>query len=690
MRIRTGTFLIACTFAALSGCNFVPTKACENDDACLPNGVCDPELKECVAGCDPECSSHFQCVRAMCLARYSGIELVKPNPVHGKIGGSGEIQARLVVAPGREANLPQTLTFEAESLTPGGTTVAGTMTKEGDVFIGAWQPTNEGGDYRLTVRYPDAGLEKTFALKVDTTKPVLTVVVPASGASGIYADPGAVDAYKRHEKPKLFVTSTFDDVDVESLRYEVRGFNGTGVSDVGMVTGGMVKSVDAKCNGAAFCAEFEPELWKPEMKALRADFAVAVTGADKAGNAAAARAEGTMKVTRVRWMNDLGAPITGAPGIESTSGRLFVGTSVSSSSGRFVALEPDGSIAWDKTGAVDGYGGVAAAVVVGSGAQGAFVYGAARDAAGVRLIAVSPADGSLVAECPKLDGPALGPPVFVPTNLDGSLPSVVTTVNVTSSATKRIATLRPGASDTSGNRCSSTVADFTVPANGLQVTNNSRLFVGDTTGNVHGLDFAGGDWNVSWTVPVGTTVSAGALLPGTIHVGSNDGVAAVPTNGGSVTSRMGAGFAAGPAVINAGSTAYYARGSNLMIAPLGGGTEKPVSMGGPVSNSPVLGADGLVYVVTDEGFLNVLTSDGTSVMSGRIATLDAVTPPQLDCSRDAGVQGGILYFGATNGLLYSIDVDSRGIDTTAPWPKFQHDPRNTGNSSTDLTEFACP
>ena len=31
-----------------------------------------------------------------------------------------------------------------------------------------------------------------------------------------------------------------------------------------------------------------------------------------------------------------------------------------------------------------------------------------------------------------------------------------------------------------------------------------------------------------------------------------------------------------------------------------------------------------------------------------------------------------------------------GIDRTAPWPKFQHDLRNTGNAGTPLTELVCP
>lgn len=68
--------------------------------------------------------------------------------------------------------------------------------------------------------------------------------------------------------------------------------------------------------------------------------------------------------------------------------------------------------------------------------------------------------------------------------------------------------------------------------------------------------------------------------------------------------------------------------------------------------------------------------------------------PNIDCARapnGSKLPGpGTLYYGANNGKLYAIIVDNPGIDTTSPWPKYQHDPRNTGSLSTPLSEFACP
>ena len=46
---------------------------------------------------------------------------------------------------------------------------------------------------------------------------------------------------------------------------------------------------------------------------------------------------------------------------------------------------------------------------------------------------------------------------------------------------------------------------------------------------------------------------------------------------------------------------------------------------------------------------------------------------------------GTLYVvGNGSGAVYAIIVDSRGLDVSAPWPKFQHDTRNTGNIDTPV------
>jgi len=50
--------------------------------------------------------------------------------------------------------------------------------------------------------------------------------------------------------------------------------------------------------------------------------------------------------------------------------------------------------------------------------------------------------------------------------------------------------------------------------------------------------------------------------------------------------------------------------------------------------------------------------------------------------------GGSLYVGSLSGNMFAVVVDSPGLDSTAPWPKYQHDVRNTGNPTTPIQ--SCP
>ena len=62
----------------------------------------------------------------------------------------------------------------------------------------------------------------------------------------------------------------------------------------------------------------------------------------------------------------------------------------------------------------------------------------------------------------------------------------------------------------------------------------------------------------------------------------------------------------------------------------------------------------------------------------------------VDCNRITG-RGGVFYAITPLGYLRAILISSPGIDTLAPWPKFQRDPANSGNIVPDLLPiYACP
>jgi len=86
-----------------------------------------------------------------------------------------------------------------------------------------------------------------------------------------------------------------------------------------------------------------------------------------------------------------------------------------------------------------------------------------------------------------------------------------------------------------------------------------------------------------------------------------------------------------------------------------------------VSSSPAIGADGTVYVGSYDGYLYALNAH--SSLKWRYQTGGTVS------SSPAIGADGTVYIGSDN-YLYAIEGDSPLAD--APWPKFQHDNKNTG------------
>jgi hypothetical protein len=150
-----------------------------------------------------------------------------------------------------------------------------------------------------------------------------------------------------------------------------------------------------------------------------------------------------------------------------------------------------------------------------------------------------------------------------------------------------------------------------------------------------------------------------------------------------------------PAVAADGAAIVGLNNENLLRVKLGNSsTASTLAVAGVVQSVPLLGNDGTVYVGALSGELQARKGDMSLAWSiTALGTLES--SPTLDCGRDAGgaklaARPGVLYVGSSLGTLYAFVVDSRGIDTTAPWPKHQHDPRNTGNADTPLGEFGCP
>jgi hypothetical protein len=117
-----------------------------------------------------------------------------------------------------------------------------------------------------------------------------------------------------------------------------------------------------------------------------------------------------------------------------------------------------------------------------------------------------------------------------------------------------------------------------------------------------------------------------------------------------------------------------------------GGDVVTASTSAQITAAPVLGDGEWLYTADSTGTLQAwgradLTTRWSKQLSGNVSA-----SPNLACGVGAG-HPGTLYVATEGGKLYSIVVDSHGLDASTPWPKYQHDTRNTGNPSTPLT---CP
>jgi hypothetical protein len=242
----------------------------------------------------------------------------------------------------------------------------------------------------------------------------------------------------------------------------------------------------------------------------------------------------------------------------------------------------------------------------------------------------------------------------------------------------------------------------------LSFDNFNNIYFGDNAANAISFNFDGGwqpraGWPVATTLNInaptvtGNTIVAGAAGPG-------GQILSIPTTGGLVNWRFpaiaGPNQVWNPAIIS-NNAIYGDDGLNLTQITVGAGSATAVvPSSGVIKGTPAIGQGSIVYTGDTSGTvtawtLNLSTPALWSVSLNGLGSGQIQSGPTLDCARNAvGVpvpgRPGVLYVATDSGLLFSFVVDSRGIDTTAPWPKYQHDPRNTGNLQTLLAPFACP
>jgi PQQ-like domain len=505
-------------------------------------------------------------------------------------------------------------------------------------------------------------------------------------------DPGSPDAgrgtFRRDENVVVTITSRDPDVDASSVKLMVHGVATNSGTAVEVQLGPCAASNPAASN--AFCREGTVQLAPLPFEAFRAVVPLEVSGSDLSDNVG--RADAGLDVTRWKWRYLAGAPIYTTPAI-ADDGTIVFGTS-DGGSGSVYALAIDGTEKWNAV----GIGPIKASPVIGNldaGQQLAYVGTAATSG---KIVALDLVDGSVVTTCPSgasgYGGPILGSPAFVvgATSFEGALALV---------NGERLINIRPGPS-IPDDRCVSASATSSQAFPSSVVSASTAAYLGTNDGTVRAFNLLSGNWvpNINWGggigySPVGNAqVQLALVVPNVIGTTSlrgiftldqgTGGLQANYPDGGIQSDPGGLVFSQGEYLFGGGSTASPV----LYVASqtLSSGLTRPLS--DALVGTPVAGKDGLVYLATVGGTLESRAGPSTTRWAATFGPGESfLGSPTIGCGPPATALGA-LYVGSVSGSLFAVVVDSAGLESTSPWPKYQHDVRNTGNPTTPIQ--SCP
>jgi hypothetical protein len=444
------------------------------------------------------------------------------------------------------------------------------------------------------------------------------------------------------------------------------------------------------CTGHCQC--FRVDLWLPPLDALRGTFTLAATGTDPAG--ANVTASAPLNVTRFNWKRALGQQVRATPAI-GADGTLYVGTSAGPAlrTGALIAIAPSGLERWTRP-----VGRVEASPALSAPGPSQRIYVGAVETLGGRLYAFSPA-GVQQAVC-------LLSPVA---SLEAS-PTVLANGGAAfySNGARALISMVPGASPT----CVSRSTVFEIPFPGNLVSDGNATYFADSQPRLRRFALEHDDDKREWkertngqwpgTLPATWGNKSLALWSSSKLIGAGTGGLFQATVGNSLHFDFGL---PAPATSTAHQSPVVAAGGVARAGVPTGiaavtSTGSLIGAGDPLRSAPALGQGGRLYALAENGALSEWSSASPPARSWTAALDPGPAPafeasPTLDCARDAaGValpgRPGVLYAASRSGTLYAVIVDARGIDASAGWPKYQKDPRNSGNASTSLTEFSCP
>lgn len=740
--------LIAVFAFALAGCECGPIKKCKADGDCEAGGVCQMPEGYCVtaatngggtggggaatggggsvggggggtqgggtggggagggggvgggggtAMCTPACGGWQTCgADGGCEDNLADLHFV--TPAADLITNDAGVAVELAFTPGTPtpSSYPAQIAFQALGPPDGGsvlppTTVSGV----GNFYSGIVGLSAGDGEYVLTGSY--GALGDTRRITLDTQAPALMLSVEgAPTRTGT-----ATAAWHRDEIAHVVVAGS------ERIQNAALTLGG---SAIGVTAAALASCPNAGALGcdAGTCACFAIDLAAPQWtaNALSQTFPIDAHAEDLAGNLSTADAG--VAVTRLRWQTNVNTGVgypKASPAI-GKDGTVFVGTSTG-----ITALDPsNGAVIWDA-----GVGDVQASPAYGEESGNAYLFVAANVGTTTTLWGLNAATGAAVPGVCGGTGQTFVSLTLQQLDVAGQGHLAATVLTNKGAAVASLESFVPALTSCPQTTDTTSIADGKYPGN--LVSFGSSVWLPTATAKVRRYDFASGTWGVNLTTQpsgfpvdlagVGTINALALLQQGTKVAGSGGGGAGVgqvfqlPSTGGdggtdwrfpAVTNT---GPAGGPAIGLDGGEIYFGfdDGVNPAVELIG---QFPASVTATVASSsfvqatPVLGTNNLVYSVSTAGRL--IVSDRT--LGAALWFVDGLgtgieASPNLGCNKQRPSGPGLLYVAVPNSPLMAIIVDSDKLDSTADWPKYQHDAQNTGNFAS-TTNLDCP
>ncbi|MDY7040919.1 MAG: PQQ-binding-like beta-propeller repeat protein, partial [Chloroflexota bacterium] len=185
---------------------------------------------------------------------------------------------------------------------------------------------------------------------------------------------------------------------------------------------------------------------------------------------------------------------------------------------------------------------------------------------------------------------------------------------------------------------------------------DGTIYFGSLNGRLYALRDDGSTATVLWSyLTSGPIFSSPALADdGTIYVGSMDGHLYAFNPDGSLkwSADLGQAISYSSPAVN-GSMIYVGTAGNCLVAIQDQGNEGTVQWAyqteGKVFSSPAIGADGSVYVGSEDNYLHAVAADGTLLWKYHTGG-DVRSSPAVDSA-------GTIYVGSKDKYLYAINSD---------------------------------